>query len=83
MTYGALLLATLLAGLVAAWSWTRCIHAVQQGKAAQAAMFDAIIVLSSTVVTLTIWSHVQNDPWVLVVWTLGNAAGTYWTVRSS
>ena len=74
-------LGAFIAGIPTAWAFGRYMQNYHEGKAFQAAGWDAIICILASVVTLTLWSNSGDSPFVLAGWALGNGSGTYMVTR--
>jgi len=72
---GVILISFLISGL-----WARYIEATSQGKAEAAAVYDLLLMLSSSSI-YQIWAVQQNSFSLLVVGDFAAAAGTYTFIR--
>ena len=70
-----------IAGLPSAWAWGMWAISVNKKHAWQAAMWDGLIIVTSGLVTLTLWSKSGDSPWVLLGWLLGNMVAQYYVVK--
>jgi len=69
------------AGLPSAWAWGSWAIAVNKRQPLQAALWDGVIIITSSLVTLTLWSKSGDSIWVLGGWLIGNMVAQYCVVK--
>lgn len=72
-----------IAGLPSAWAWGMWAISVNKRQPLQAALWDGVIILTSSLVTLTLWSKSGDSVWVLLGWLLGNMVAQYYVVKKN
>lgn len=70
-----------IAGLPSAWAWGMWAISVNKKHAWQAALWDGLIIVTSSLVTLTLWSKSGDSVWVLAGWLFGNMVAQYYVVK--
>lgn len=74
-------MAAYVAGIPTAWAFGKYLMAVEKRKPISAAVWDIVILVLSTLVTLSLWSSSGDSPVVFLGWILGNSTGTYLVVK--
>lgn len=70
-------------GIPAAWAFGKYLLAVEKRKPLSAAVWDIVILVLSTLITLSLWSISGDSPFVFLGYILGNATGTYMIVTQA
>jgi uncharacterized protein YebE (UPF0316 family) len=69
-----------LAGIPLAWGWGKYLAAVSSYSKRIAAMWDIIVILLASALTLTLWSESGNNILILIAYAFGSGIGTYYVV---
>jgi multidrug transporter EmrE-like cation transporter len=68
-------------GLPLAWGWGKYLDAMKRGQPYRAAVWDVVIILLASVLTLTLWSASGDNVLVMVAYSLGSGIGTVYVVK--
>ena len=75
------ILGAFVAGMPVAWAWGKYIKSVTGHSATVAAMWDILLILLASVVTLTLWARSGDSVYVLLAYAAGSGIGTFYVVQ--